>query len=219
MAALFPDIRRSMSPALRASPQERRCSPSSQISPGLLTTEAVSHSLSTVSAGSEVFSSKSIAIWSISTGSKPVMEMSKPSARRSSAKLRKLDVEALPIPARIFGDLVVGQEQCALLSFAQAFENDYRHLAESEINRGRKATMPQQDCVVLIDYDRDHEAEGENAIADLADLLLGMRPRVTWIGLERMRRNPLDLMHNELLSRSGRRRASASRLSGSCSNF
>ena len=70
--------------------------------------------------------------------------------------------------------------------------------------------MPQQDCVVFIDYERDHEAEGENAIGDLADLLLRVCPRVTWIGFERMRRNPLDLMHNELLSRSGRRRASAS---------
>ena len=74
-----------MSPVLRASPHERRCSPSSQISPGLLTTEAASHSLSMVSAGSEVFSSKSIAIWSISTGSKPVIEMSRSSSTRSSA--------------------------------------------------------------------------------------------------------------------------------------
>jgi len=64
--------------------------------------------------------------------------------------------------------------------------------------------MPQQDRVVLINDERDHEAEGENAIGDLADLLLGMCPRVTWIGFERMRRNPLDLMHNEFLSRSGR---------------
>ena len=119
--------------------------------------------------------------------------------------------EALPIPARIFGDLVVGQEQCALLSLAQPFENDHRHLAEAEKIRGRKATVPQQDRVVLIDYERDHEAEGENAIGDLADLLLRMRPRVTWIGFERMGRNPLDLMHNELLSRSGRDAQSASR--------
>ena len=33
-------------------------------------------------------------------------------------KLRKLDVKAVPIPARIFGDLVLGQEQCALLGLA-----------------------------------------------------------------------------------------------------
>ena len=50
--------------------------------------------------------------------------------------------------------------------------------------RGLKATVPQQDCVAFIDYERDHEAEGENAIGDLADLLLRMRPRVTGIGFE-----------------------------------
>ena len=117
-------------------------------------------------------------------------------------KLRKLDVKALPVPARIFGDLVVCQEQCALLGLAQPFEHDHRHLVKVEINRGRMATMPQQDCVLLIDYQRDHEAEGNNAIGDLADLLFRMRPRITLIGFERMRRNPLDLMHNELLSRA-----------------
>ena len=42
------------------------------------------------------------------------------------------------------------------------------------------------------------------AIGDLTDLLLRRRPRVPRIGFERMRRNPLDLMHNEFLSRSGR---------------
>ena len=54
--------------------------------------------------------------------------------------------------------------------------------------------MPQQDCVVLIDHDGDHEAEGNDAIGDLADLLLGMGPCVTGIGFEPMGRNPLDLV-------------------------
>jgi hypothetical protein len=46
--------------------------------------------------------------------------------------------------------------------------------------------LPQQDRVVLINDERDHEAEGENAIGDLADLLLGMGPCVTGIGFEPM---------------------------------
>jgi hypothetical protein len=129
--------------------------------------------------------------------------MSKP-LDEELGKLRKLDVKALPIPASIFGDLVVGQEQCALLSLAQPFENNHRHLAEAEKNRGRKTTVPQQGCVVFIDYERDHEAEGENAIGNLPDLLLRMCPCVTGIGFEPMGRSPLDLMHNELLSRSSR---------------
>ena len=86
--------------------------------------------------------------------------------------------------------LLSAKSNARFLVSLKPFENNYRHLVEAEINCGRKATVPQQDCVVFIDYDRDHEAEGENAIGDLADLLLRMRPRVTWIGLERMRAKP-----------------------------
>ena len=119
-------------------------------------------------------------------------------------EFRQFDGKAFPIPAGVIGDLVISQDQCALLSLAQPSEHDHRHLVEVEIDSSRKATVPQQDCVVFIDYDRDHEAEGENAVGDLADLLLGMGPCVTGIGFEPKGRHPLDLMHNELLSRSSR---------------
>src|SRR6266550_3180794 len=46
---------------------------------------AVAHRGSTVSAGSDGSSSKSAVIWSISTGAKPVIEMSRPSTTRRSA--------------------------------------------------------------------------------------------------------------------------------------
>ena len=122
-----------MSPALRASPHERRCSPSSQISPGLLTTEAASHSLSMVSAGSEAvlleIDRDLVDLHRLEASDGNVQAL----FDEELGELRKLDGEALPIPARIFGDLVVGQEQCALLGLAQPFENNHRHLVEAEI--------------------------------------------------------------------------------------
>ena len=85
MAARASPITRARSSALRASPHSKRWCPSCHRSPGLLTAAAVTHAGSTTSSGSDESSSKSTAIWSISTGGKPVMETSSPSITRSSA--------------------------------------------------------------------------------------------------------------------------------------
>jgi hypothetical protein len=161
-----------MSPVLRASPHERRCSPSSQVSPGLLTTVASQplafNGVCGIGGVLLEIDRDLVDLHRLEAGNGNVEAL----LDEELGQLGELDGKALPIPARIFGDLVVGQEQCALLGLTQPFENNRRHLVEVEIDRGRMSTMPQQDRVDLIDYDGDHEAEGENAIGDLADLLL-----------------------------------------------
>ena len=106
----------------------------------------------------------------------------------------QLHRKELPVPAGILGNLVVGQEQRAFFCFAEAFEDDHRYLAKIEQLRGLETTVPRNDHSVLICEQSNHEAEGKNAIGDLADLLLRMCVCVTWVGRERVRRNPLDLV-------------------------
>src|SRR6266508_3198820 len=56
-------------------------------------------------------------------------------------ELRQLNGKTFPIPTRILGDLVVGQEQRAFPSLAQAFEYDHWYLAKTANFRSSKATV------------------------------------------------------------------------------
>ena len=147
-----------------------------------------------VSAGSEVSSSKSIAIWSISTGSKPVIEMSRPSSMRSSASSgSSMARRSRSQPA--FSAILLSAKSNArfLASLSPSSTITGTSLRPRSFAASRRP-CPNRIVLFSSTSDRDHEAEGENAIGDLADLLLRMRPCITGIGLERMRRNPLDLV-------------------------
>ena len=105
------------------------------------------------------------------------------------SQLGQLNGKAFPIPARVLGNLIVGKQQGTLFRFAQPFQHDHWYLAEAKKFCGRKATVSRDDHRVLVDQQRDREAVGDDAVGDLADLLLRMRPCVTWIGFEFVRRN------------------------------
>jgi hypothetical protein len=51
----------------------------------------------------------------------------------------------------------------------------------------------------FVDQDRHQKPEGRDAVGNLADLLLRVRPRVTRIRLERVDCNPFNCRHGFLL--------------------
>ena len=59
--------------------------------------------------------------------------------------------EQLQIPARVQGDLVVGQDKSAPLGLRQARQDDDRHVGHLERQSSLKASVASNDAVLLVD--------------------------------------------------------------------
>ncbi len=71
----------------------------------------------------------------------------------------KLGREQLLIPARIFGNLVVGDHQRPALRLIQMRQHDHRHLDQAEALRREQPPVARQDHVARADEDRVCEPE------------------------------------------------------------
>jgi hypothetical protein len=69
------------------------------------------------------------------------------------------------------------------LGFAEMFEADRRHLGAAQIPAGEQPAVAGDDLKFGVDQDRHVEAEGHDAVGDLADLLALVPARVPGIRL------------------------------------
>src|SRR6266568_7196896 len=90
----------------------------------------------------------------------------------------QLNRQNLLVPPGLLGELVVGQDVGALIRLAQMREPVGRHRGDAEELGGFHATVTSDDLLVIIDQNRIAEAELRDAVGDLADLLLRMRPGI-----------------------------------------
>ena len=98
----------------------------------------------------------------------------------------ELDGEQLPVPARVFGKLVVGDDVGADLGGREVREADRRHLLDAEPYRRFDAAVAGDDAAVTIDQHRVGKPKPLDAVRDLADLFFfGVGPGVGDPGLER----------------------------------
>jgi hypothetical protein len=82
------------------------------------------------------------------------------------------------VPGRDLGQPIIGDRECAGLHWAQVIEAQRRHLGNANFTGGQHSPMASDDVAVTIDQDRDDEAKGLEAFANLPNLLPGMAPRV-----------------------------------------
>ena len=82
----------------------------------------------------------------------------------------ELDGEQLPVPARVFGKLVVGDDVGADLGGREVREADRRHLLDAEPYRRFDAAVAGDDAAVTIDQHRVGKPKPLDAVRDLADL-------------------------------------------------
>jgi hypothetical protein len=91
----------------------------------------------------------------------------------------------LTVPAAILGELVVGEEVSAPFRRSEVGEAKGRDLFHAEELGGLDPAVPGNDLAVVTDEDRIIESEPLDALGDLLDLLLRVRPRVAAIGPQR----------------------------------
>jgi len=93
-------------------------------------------------------------------------------------QILELNRQKLLVPPGFLGELVIGQDVGALIRLAQMREPVGRHRGDAEELGGFHTAVTGDDLLVIIDQDRIAEAELRNAVRDLADLLLRMRPGI-----------------------------------------
>ncbi len=103
----------------------------------------------------------------------------------------RLSQEAF-IPGRVLGQLIVGDHERLGLSLGQVLQTDGGHLGPTQEGGGLNAPMAGDDPLLAVHQYGGVEAEGLNALGDLADLLPGVNPRVVRIQLEGTDRQILD---------------------------
>ena len=94
----------------------------------------------------------------------------------------QLEAEHFLVPARVFRDLVVRDDERALLRWAEIVQHDDRNLIEAQLLRRRQPTMASDDHAVRTDQDGVCEPELADGIGDLRDLPGGVRPRIARVG-------------------------------------
>ncbi len=110
-----------------------------------------------------------------------------------------LHCQEIAVPARIFRDFVVGNRECTPLRFRQALYLEDRDLPKSQQLCRGIAAVTRNDDPALVDHDRNHKSERRDAVGDLADLLLRVRPCIPRIRLERVNCETFYLGHEALL--------------------
>src|ERR1700722_1504188 len=105
----------------------------------------------------------------------------------------QLDRQDVTVPAGFLGQAVAGKDVRAFLGLRQVGQPHGRHGLQAQQLGGSYPPVSGDDLAVAVDEHRIDEAETLNALADLADLLLGVGPGVAGIGLERFGRKHLHL--------------------------
>lgn len=88
------------------------------------------------------------------------------------------------VPGRSIGEPVAGNGESARLRLAQMLKRDRRHLGPAEKLAGFEPAVTGDDLQLAVDEDRRIEAEGLDALRNLADLPLIMRADIPRIGEE-----------------------------------
>jgi hypothetical protein len=84
------------------------------------------------------------------------------------------------VPPCLLCQPVVGNDVRSLLLRAEVLKADRRHLREAEELRCVDAAVPRDNCSIRINQHWIRESKFSNAGGDLMNLLLGVRPRITW---------------------------------------
>jgi hypothetical protein len=104
--------------------------------------------------------------------SNPRTETSSPSALNRSDS-GDLDREALAIPSRVFCNSVIGDRKSPPFRRRKSGDNDNGDRLETKLFCRRVAAMSGDELKVLAHRQRAREAEGDDTVGDLADLLAG----------------------------------------------
>ena len=96
------------------------------------------------------------------------------------------------VPARLQGELVVGDQIRPLLRLAQVLEPDHRHLGQPELARREQPAMAGEDAALLVDQHRVGPAELDHRRRDLIDLRVAVRARVALVRAQAVDRPELD---------------------------
>jgi len=99
-------------------------------------------------------------------------------------QLVQLDLQDLFVPTRQFSHAVVGQGKRPLALRRQVLDLYRRHGCQVQLAGRQVAAVTGKDGPLLVDDDRDQEAEGRDAGRDLGHLLVGVDPRLAGVGLE-----------------------------------
>ena len=111
----------------------------------------------------------------------------------SRLQIRQFQGQQFIVPAGTLGELVLGQDEGALLPLGQVGQFDHRQIRHVELARREDATVPGDDAALAVDQDRVVEAELPDAGRDLGDLFLAVRARIAGIGDQRLDRAIVDL--------------------------
>src|ERR1700757_1324199 len=92
----------------------------------------------------------------------------------------------------MLGQAIVGDLECALFRFCKMRNADDRHFKHADFFGRAQPRIPGYDVAVVVDQDRDQEAEGADAPADLLDLPVGMLARAKGGAPKRAGGHPFD---------------------------
>jgi hypothetical protein len=110
---------------------------------------------------------------------------------QQGGQIRYFDRQALTIPAGILRNLVVSNCERALSRRRKSRQHDDRHFRQAEQLCRLVAALAGDECPVFSDQQWVGEAERDDAVGDLADLLAGMGPGITPIKLDLIDRQRL----------------------------
>jgi hypothetical protein len=105
----------------------------------------------------------------------------------------QFDGQKLPIPSGHLGKPVIGQNIGSLFGVAEMGQLHCGHALNAKQLCGLDPAMPGNDLLLIVNENRIVEAESLDAVRNLADLLLGVRPRIACVGTEHFYRNHRDL--------------------------
>src|SRR5262249_26939824 len=99
-------------------------------------------------------------------------------------QMTEFDRENRLVPSCLFGQLVISQDVGPDLFFAEVLKTNRGHLLDAQEFCCKSAAVAGDDCVVLIDQNRVVKSKCDDAVRDLADLLLRVRSGVARIGFQ-----------------------------------
>ena len=119
-----------------------------------------------------------------------------------------------PIPARVLGKFVVGDDVGTYLVLRHVFEADRRDQLKTKLPCGRNAPVTGNNAVMTINEDRVPETKMPDAFSNLPDLFRRMCPRIIRPVFERTRglMNYLEIFHWGSISFATEPRDKATRL-------
>src|SRR4029077_14570452 len=98
---------------------------------------------------------------------------------QQSGQLRYFDRKALTIPARVVCNLVISDRKGAASRRRKSYQYDHRHFRQVEELCCLVAALARDEFPIFSNQQRVREAERDDAVCDLADLLAGMGLAIT----------------------------------------